>query len=99
MSQQYCNQCENHCPVDALKCGRGRRAFGQESEAQPNEHRRGEGHGRGHHEPLPGVLGQLQQCGHRLHHSGAPENALSTLTPAEQAQLSALLTKLLNSWN
>ena len=30
MNEQYCNQCENRCSVDALHCNRGRAYFGQE---------------------------------------------------------------------
>lgn len=94
---EHCTQCENNCPVDALQCGRGRRAFGLEDGER--------GHGReghdfhGHHQPLEGTLGLLQRCGHSLHHGKVGPNALSALTANEQAQLDALLSKLLESWN
>lgn len=61
---QFCEQCENHCPVDSLKCGRGRRFFGLEPQGDgEHEHRRrhdgeagrGNGHPRGHrHRPEGG---------------------------------------------
>ncbi|MGN1191895.1 MAG: hypothetical protein ACI4S0_04410, partial [Dorea sp.] len=28
-NQQVCNECDRHCPLDALRCGRGRKAAGQ----------------------------------------------------------------------
>ena len=46
--KQFCNQCENHCPVDDLKCGKGRRAFGLEGE-HGEEHSHEHGHDHDHH--------------------------------------------------
>lgn len=45
-----CNQCPNHCPADALQCGKGRHYFEQlenpdAAAADGGEHR---GHGEGH---------------------------------------------------
>ena len=88
MEKQYCDQCENQCPIDALKCGKGRRHFGLE----PAE---GEMPGR---EMPGGPLGLLMQCGHFLHHCGANGADLSALTPQEQAELERLLTTLLADW-
>ena len=61
---QFCEQCENHCPINALKCGRGRRFFGLEpQEGGEHEHRhrhdgesgRRNGHPHGHrHKPEDG---------------------------------------------
>ena len=45
---QTCSQCDNHCPADALQCGRGRRYFGVADGG--HEH----GHGHGHHEHRDG---------------------------------------------
>jgi len=90
MSEQNCNQCENACPVDALRCGRGRRHFGLE----------GSEHGHGHGGPdLSGPLGLLRQCGHMLHHGGVDSGeALSSLTVEEQKELERLLGLLLADW-
>lgn len=91
MEKQLCDQCENQCPVDALQCGKGRRHFGLEPAEGGKEK-----HGR----QLPeGPLGLLMQCGHFLHHSGLyGENLLQVLSPAEQAELERILSKLLVDW-
>lgn len=84
MNEQYCNQCENRCSVDALRCNRGRAYFGQEM-TEP--------------EMPAGAAGLLQKCGHVLHHGGIePEGALSVLTAEEQAELERLLSILLSDW-
>lgn len=44
-------------------------------------------------------IGLLQRCGSVLHHGGiSPENALSSLTQPEQAELERLLSTLLADW-
>ncbi|MGN0998887.1 MAG: hypothetical protein ACI4PO_04990, partial [Faecousia sp.] len=84
MEEQHCDQCENQCPIDALKCGKGRRHFGLE----PENGGRGE-----HSREMPGgALGLLMQCGHFLHHSGENGADLSALNAQEQAELERLLT-------
>lgn len=90
MGKQNCNQCENACPVDALRCGRGRRYFGLEEKE----------HGHRHGEPeLTGPLGLLRQCGHMLHHGGGDsEDALAALTMDERKELERLLSLLLADW-
>ena len=88
MEKQHCNQCENQCPIDALKCGKGRRHFGLEP---------AEG-GKPDREMPGGALGLLMQCGHFLHHGGADGADLSALNPAEQAELERLLAVLLTDW-
>lgn len=62
MNEQHCDQCENQCAVDSLRCNKGRIRFGLE----PVESK------------LPaGPVGLLQRCGHILHHSGMdPEGAM-----------------------
>lgn len=35
----YCDQCERHCPLDALECGRGRRMVGQSEKGERREER------------------------------------------------------------
>lgn len=84
MSEQFCNQCENQCPVDALRCNRGRVHFGQE----PVEKKM-----------TSGPVGLLEKCGFVLHHGGIkPEEAMSALTAEEQAELERLLPMLLEDW-
>ena len=102
--KNYCNQCENHCQVDDLKCGRGRRAFGQEQGENGTEHLHGHGHGHEHgrhcqHKRLEGVLGLLQSCGHAIHHGEIGEDGLKCLSNEEKEQLEKLLSKLLDNWN
>lgn len=43
----YCDQCENHCPLNALRCGRGRRMYGNMNEGNdiPAQDDRGAGRG------------------------------------------------------
>lgn len=90
MNQQHCDQCENQCPIDDLKCGKGRKHFGLEPAGE------GEKHGR---EMPKGPVGLLMQCGHILHHGGAEgDDLLSALDAQEQAELERLLGKLLDSW-
>ena len=93
MSEQRCNQCGNECPVDALKCGKGRRYFGQET---AEDRKSGKDHGC---KLEDGPIGLLRQCGHILHHSGiCGEDALSALNPADQQELNRMLEILLQDW-
>ena len=87
MNDQRCDQCENACPVGALKCGRGRRRFGLEAETK-------------HKHGMPDdPIGLLRQCGHILHHGGLDsETALSALSQEEQTELSRMLKILLQDW-
>lgn len=65
LNVEYCTQCPNQCPVTDLKCGRGRKYFGQQSEREKEEHGHGprEGHNHGHnHEP-----GEGHRHAHGLH--------------------------------
>ncbi|MBD5475022.1 MAG: hypothetical protein HDR17_03410 [Lachnospiraceae bacterium] len=90
MGKEFCDQCNNHCPVDSLGCNRGRKAFGMELDEEREHHH----HGKGHPE---GVIGLLMQCGHRLHHGTVEaDELLSKLTVEEQKVLEGLLTKLLS---
>lgn len=48
---RHCTQCENHCPENALKCGRGRKLFGVTEGAEGEEHRdHGDHPHHGHHD-------------------------------------------------
>lgn len=91
MEKRVCDQCGNHCPEDALQCGRGRRYFGM----QPPPDSEGR-----HGHPLPeGPVGLLRQCGHLLHHGGVGGgDLLKALSAEEQAELERLLTVLLADW-
>ncbi len=91
MKKQLCDQCENRCPVDALKCGRGRRRFESEFNVK-NENM--------DHKMSQGIIGQLRQCGHILHHGGVSgDDLLSALNPQEQSELERLLNILIADWN
>lgn len=90
---ERCNQCPNSCPVEALKCGRGRAYFqrliaGTEFTSS-NE-----------------LLTLLAQCGDSAKHMakrtqqmGGDENTILTLEPEEQQTLSALLHKQKQQWD
>lgn len=45
---EYCTQCENHCPENELRCGRGRRYFGVEDSAETAGRHEHDGEGRRH---------------------------------------------------
>ena len=91
MEKQRCDQCENQCPIDALRCGKGRRHFGLDSADDSK--------GKPSREMPSGPLGLLMQCGHFLHHCGAgEEDLLAALSPQEQAELEQILTILLKDW-
>lgn len=47
---QVCPQCDNHCPVDALQCGRGRKYFGVAEVGHEHGHNHGGCYGHGHHD-------------------------------------------------
>ena len=38
MIQKYCDQCDRHCPLDALRCGRGYRMYGNSQQEDMQEH-------------------------------------------------------------
>ena len=59
---QTCSQCDNHCPADALQCGRGRRYFGVAGGGHEHGHGHG-GCGHGHHEHRAGKHHQHEGCG------------------------------------
>lgn len=83
---QICSQCGNHCPADALQCGKGRRFFGLEEENHS-------------HKESGGLTSLFQRCGHFVHHAGEEEEILfQALTEEEKAVLQALLGKLDTSW-
>lgn len=46
---QICPQCDNHCPIDALRCGKGRKFFGVEGEDQERGHDHDHDYGHAHH--------------------------------------------------
>lgn len=91
---QTCPQCDNHCPMDALKCGRGRKYFGVTDGGSEY------GHGScGHGHPKSGLARLLHQCGRFVRHSDMEEAELfQTLTSEEKAALQALLEKLSADW-
>lgn len=76
---RYCNQCPNHCPENALKCGRGRNYFSRldnpeeenrEAEIREGEAREGGWHG--HHGHGDGDEGR--EHGHHGHHDHGDGN-------------------------
>ena len=87
--EMVCPQCENHCPVDQLRCPRGQAHFGtaaQEPEEQSLD---------------DAVILLMRKCGHYLHHHSADasgEALLSALSEAEKNELIALLEKCMQNW-
>ena len=91
--EKNCPQCENHCPVDDLKCGEGRSYFGVEK--APRQGARPE-------RPEERMIVLLRKCGHFLHHSVGRDSNVTALVNAlsaeERATLEALLEKCLEKW-
>ena len=90
-SPAACPCCENHCPSDDLKCGRGKAHFGLISE----------GRGGVYHENRE-IKTLEDEVIVLLHHSAeqASDHAalLSILSEEEKRNLAALLKKCLQSW-
>lgn len=83
---KICPQCDNDCPADALRCGKGRGFFGVEEENHS-------------HKESGGLAGLLQRCGRFAHHTDEEEEILfQALTEEEKAVLRALLGKLDAGW-
>ena len=83
---KICPQCDNHCPADALQCGKGRRFFGVEEENH-------------NHRESGGLTSLLQRCGRLVHHTDLEEETLfQVLTEEEKAVLQELLGKLDTGW-
>lgn len=70
MEVKFCDRCENHCPADALKCGKGRRHFGLK---EPG----------GDSSPVTMLL---RKCGHALHHGNELPLAVLTEAEQAQLQ-------------
>lgn len=92
MAEKICPQCENHCPADALKCGKGEKYFGirrqeREISSMTADER---------------ILVLLRRCGHYLHHNaGHDTNAaalVGMLTAEEKDSLEVTLQKCLQHW-
>ena len=77
---QTCPQCDNHCPVDALQCGRGRKYFGVADDIHEHHHGYKDHDGatvesirgaRFHdtHKSRNDLAGKLEHCGRLLSHS------------------------------
>ena len=96
---QTCPQCDNHCPVDALRCGRGRKYFGVSDNSHEHDHGHDHGGCCGHGHPKSGLAGLLHQCGRFARHADMEETELfQALTDEEKAALQALLKKLVDNW-
>lgn len=85
--EQSCPQCGNHCPLNALQCGRGRKYFGADDS------------GHDHHHHMDGLSGLIHQCSRFVHHTDwKEEEVFQALTDEEKATLQALLEKLAADW-
>ena len=90
-----CDICENRCPVDALGCGRGERAYGATAQEVAEN------------EALEGLVGKLAEVGtavrikadHIRRRAGKdPDVMLDVLSTQERDELEALLDKLQEGW-
>ncbi len=89
-----CPQCGNHCPVDALKCKKGRKYFGIAGKKRDGGE---EDHGR--KRSKDGLSGQLRRCGRFVKHAEAGEDELfQSLSDVEKTALQAILDKLSADW-
>ena len=97
-SQTACPCCENHCPSDELKCGRGKAHFGLIPEGKDGARREN----REIKTIEDEVIVLLHRCGHFLHHSAEQASdhkaLLSILSEEEKRSLAAVLKKCLQSW-
>ena len=99
--EQTCPNCDRHCPVTALHCGRGREYFGiaepERNNARGHGHSgHGYEHGRGGRDEDPRAVQLLRECGHLLHHGRATGKELvAPLTARELQTLEQLLEKCL----
>lgn len=96
---ERCTQCRNQCPADALQCGRGKAYFEMLKNGetpQPEKVLESDN-------PLVSLLAR---CGRAAAHKSERMRAhgkddaelLRSLSPEEQTQLQALLTKLDTAW-
>lgn len=88
-NQKICQCCENHCPSDALQCGKGRRYFSgnEEQKDERLDKRKQKHHGRHHHEDMDQdeqLRMLMRRCGHILWHQsggkGSQKRILSILS-------------------
>ena len=95
-TETNCPCCENHCPVDQLRCHRGMAHFGQ-IEAAAGWEKKPE-------TPDEEALQLLRKCGHYLHHSAMrgeqskPIALPDALTDEDKTTLISLLKKCLHGW-
>lgn len=102
-----CPLCHNHCPIDSPKCSRGKELAEQiqagapvDLDAMMKQPEHGKDHRHGHRGPkdYDSLEGLLRECGHVLHHGGGKDDLFAGLTAEEQAELKALLQKLIAGW-
>ena len=100
--EQTCPNCDRHCPVSALHCGRGREYFGiAEPEGRDgrgqDHHAHGHGRGHGRSDADPRAIQLLRACGRWLHHGfGDQAELVAPLTKRELQTLERLLEKCLS---
>ncbi len=100
---ENCPQCHNHCPADALKCGRGRNYYealrnGETPETAPERRRPADSEN-----PLVRLLvacGRVaEHRSEKMQEHGADEAQMfACLTEAERETLGSLLGKLESAW-
>lgn len=101
--EQTCPNCDRHCPISALHCGRGREYFGiAETADTGNREHSHHDHGRRHErsdsmrDDSPRAVQLLRECGHLLHHGRATgQELIAPLTARELQTLERLLEKCL----
>ncbi|MGN0072425.1 MAG: hypothetical protein ACI36W_01285 [Coriobacteriales bacterium] len=87
-----CDLCDKRCPVEALGCGRGERAYGEHPDEAGQQ--------------FEGLAGKLIEAGRIAQIKGAhisaagkdPSAMFRVMNAEDAAQLEALLDKLLIAW-
>lgn len=95
--EKNCPNCENHCPVEELRCPEGKKYFGVEDK----ESEKGPAFDQMPETAEGKVIMALRRCGHYLHHNAgkggnaadAPDSLLASLTEEEKQILAMLLEK------
>ena len=91
---EHCTQCENHCPAEALRCGRGKAYYARLKNGEEF---------RCDNDAVNALVECAQAAKHMGRmltlHGGSADDILSALNADEQAQLLALLQKQQVRWN
>ena len=93
MTTENCPMCQNHCPKENLRCGRGREYFNE------NKHQEDYNNTSEHSSIKEQVIFDMRRCGHFLHHNRELDinKVFSNLSDEELTKLHELLTNIHNN--